>query len=91
MKNPVSIVGANVIFCGHAGYFVADVLKLEGVAVVHASAPVTPAGLFRHEELGRATHRVVDFPVAGFWKPRAGVFVVPIAQFTEVPDGPKKS
>ena len=75
--------GINVQFCGHEGYFIADVRILKGCAIVHASAPVSPDSIYRNNEFGPATHIVVDFPV-GFWKPQLGVFVVPRDQFREL-------
>lgn len=75
-------VGANIMYCGHAGYFVADILYMGPVAVVSASGPVTPGNIHRHGELGSATHQLMDFPMGGYWKPERGVFVVPAEQVT---------
>ncbi|MGC1685433.1 MAG: hypothetical protein WA734_07440 [Candidatus Acidiferrales bacterium] len=70
-------MGVNVQYCGHNGYFVADILEIDGVNVVRASGPVSPDNIMRHEEFGPATHHLSDFPRAGFWQPKLGVFVVP--------------
>ena len=77
-------MGANVQYCGHAGYFIADIWIIAGAAVVHASQPITPGNLFRNNEFGPATHLLSDFPSAGFWKPHTGVFAVPVAQVTKL-------
>ena len=69
--------GANVMYCGHNGYFIADLIQVGNAVAVNASAPVTPANLIRDSRFGPPTHHLLDFPVAGFWKPNRGVFVVP--------------
>lgn len=74
-----SCMGANVMFCGHQGYFIADIHVVGNVAVV-VSAPVTPGGLCRDNEFGKPTHLMVDFPTGGYWKPSKGIFVVPVGQ-----------
>lgn len=74
------IVGANVVFCGHNGYFVADIVLIGNVAVIQAGGPVVPDRLHRNNDLGPPTHHIVDFPKPVFWKPRLGVFVVPKGQ-----------
>lgn len=79
-------IGAVVQYCGHNGSFVADIYRVGNATVVRASEPVTMAGLDR--TLGAVrTHRVQDMPVRGFWRPDLGVFVVPMAQVTELPRG----
>jgi hypothetical protein len=75
-----SKMGAQVQFCGHAGYFMADIFIIGNVAAVRANGPVTPGNIFRNNEYGPATHIVLDFPLPGLWAPDRGVFVVPIAQ-----------
>lgn len=82
-------VGARVMYCGHDGYFVADVLCVAGANVVRANGPVTPGNLFRLTErkCKPATHTMVDLPVAGFWRPDLGVFVVPEDQVKEIGRG----
>lgn len=73
------VIGANVMSCGHDGWFVADLMFIGAVCVVHASRPVEPGNLTRG--LNKcATHVISDFPIAGFWKPKFGVFVVPKEQ-----------
>ena len=72
-------MGARVMFCGHAGYFVADIWHVGNVNIVHASSPVTGDTVIR-EDVELATHQLVAFPVAGFWKPLKGLFVVPEEQ-----------
>lgn len=81
-------IGAKVMFCGHNGWFLADIWKVGNVNVVRAAVhPETPyafqCGLER-ESPEEATHQLVDFPEAGFWRPDLGVFVVPEAQVTEI-------
>ncbi len=74
-------MGAQVQFCGHKGSFIADVWVIAGVNVVVASGPVTPANLDRETT---PTHRLVDFPSAGYWRPQKGIFVVPQKQVVEL-------
>ena len=83
-KKPMlqSKMGAQVMYCGHAGYFMADIFVVEGAAVVKASGPVTPDKLYRRQEFGPPTHLLVDFPSGGLWEPRRGIFVVPANQVT---------
>lgn len=76
-------VGARVIYCGHAGYFLADISVVAGAAVVRANGKVTPGNLVRDDRFGAATHRVSDVE-GGFWRPDLGVFVVPVGQVQEV-------
>lgn len=76
-------MGAVVMYCGHDGWFVADIFKVAGANVVRASAPVSAGNLIRgrnHE----ATHYLKDFPEAGCWAPRDGYFVVPEAQVIDL-------
>lgn len=75
-----SYMGANVVFCGHRGYFIADIHVVGNVAVVALSAPVSPGELCRDNEFGKPTHLMVDFPTGGYWKPSKGIFVVPVRQ-----------
>ena len=77
-------MGANVLFCGHAGYFIADVYNMGSVVAIKASAPVNASNIHRHNEFGPATHHVLDFPTPGLWAPDRGVFVVPKKQFRAV-------
>lgn len=74
------MIGANVLYCGHNGYFVADIIEVGNAVVVRASAPVTPDNIIRDNRLGCPTHHLLDFPKPGFWSPKLGVFVVPRGQ-----------
>lgn len=76
-----SCIGAWIRYCGHNGCFIADIYEIGNVNVVNAGAPVLPEHLER--ELP-ATHHMVDFPVAGFWKPLKGIFVIPQEQVKEL-------
>ena len=71
-------IGAIVRYCGHDATFIADVIEVGGACVVIANGQID-----KHLERPAsedATHHLVDFPVAGYWSPRTGVFVVPSAQ-----------
>jgi hypothetical protein len=74
--------GARVNYCGHDGYFVADVLHVAGAIVVRATGPVSAQNIIRpgSHNYRSPTHTMVDFPEAGFWRPDLGVFVVPAGQ-----------
>jgi hypothetical protein len=72
-----SKMGAMVRFCGHNGSFIADVHKVGNCNVVRANGPVTPDNLDREST---PTHHISDFPNAGYWNSRLGVFVVPEKQ-----------
>jgi hypothetical protein len=73
-----SKMGAIVQYCGHDGWFIADIHRVENVNVIYASRPVTMENLNRPAE--DCTHHITDFPVGGFWKPQKGIFVIPEAQ-----------
>ncbi len=77
-------MGAIVQFCGHRGTFIADIWEVGDANIVHASREVNGDTLER-DNYNEATHHLADFPKAGFWKPRIGVFVVPKDQVTELP------
>lgn len=78
-------VGAYVRYCGHEAYFIADIWKIGNANVVKANGPLTDKLLMRDEEgYNKATHQLVDFPSAGYWRPYLGIFVVPEEQVTEV-------
>lgn len=77
-------IGALVQYCGHDGCFVADIFEIEGCNVVRANGKVNGGNLIRPAK--GATHHLIDFPVAGFWSPQLGVFVVPVAQVQEIED-----
>lgn len=71
--------GAHVMFCGHNGWFIADIYAIGGAVVVRANGHIMPEALIRcrNEE---ATHHVTDFPDIGFWRPDLGILVVPASQ-----------
>jgi hypothetical protein len=75
-------MGAKVQYCGHDGTFVADIFVIAGANVVRSNGPVTSKTLERPTT--GATHHLMDFPSAGFWRPDLGVFVVPKAQVKEL-------
>jgi hypothetical protein len=72
-------MGAKVMYCGHDGWFVADIFLVGNVNVVKANGPITASNLVRgrNEE---ATHHVMDFPSGGCWSPDRGFLIVPQAQ-----------
>jgi len=74
--------GALVAYCGHDGYFIADIYKVGTANVVRANKPVTPDNI-RRPMIG-ATHHMSDFPELGFWRPDLGLFVVPESQVKEI-------
>ena len=76
-------MGAVVKYCGHDGTFVADIYECAGANVVHAGGPINGDTIDRSSR--RATHYLTDFPVASFWHPRTGMFVVPADQVKELP------
>lgn len=79
-----SAIGARVQFCGHNGWFIADIIRIGNATAVRANGPVTPSNIHR-TEIHTITHRLTDFPSAGLWQADRGIFVVPEAQVTEVP------
>lgn len=70
-------VGAIVRYCGHDATFVADVIEVGTACVVIANGDINE-NLMRPAT--KASHHLVDFPKAGYWNPRKGVFVVPSDQ-----------
>lgn len=76
-------MGARVQYCGHEGWFVADIFQIHCVNVVRANGPVTPDNIVR-TEMETITHTLSDMPEAGFWRPDIGVFVVPVAQVKHI-------
>lgn len=78
-----SAIGAYVKYCNHAGWFTADIYKVGTANVVRANGPVTPENIVRND-MGCITHELRDFPVAGFWRPDLGVFVVPESQVIRI-------
>jgi hypothetical protein len=75
-------MGAKVQYCGHDGTFVADIFLVSGANVVRANGPIKHWNLVRPAK--GATHHLMDFPTAGFWRPDIGVFVVPETQVKEL-------
>lgn len=71
-------MGARVQYCGHNGWFIADIFRIGDVCVVKANGPVTPGNIQRPAK--DCTHHVSDFPAPGCWMPERGVFVVPHKQ-----------
>lgn len=83
MPKLATTTGVPVRYCGHAGYFQADLTMVGSAVVVRASGPVTPANIIR-TDLEQAKLWITDFPEAGFWRPDLGVFVVPIDQLKAI-------
>ena len=76
-------MGARVKFCGHDGWFVADVHRVGNVNVVVANGPVKASNINR-KSLETITHEMVDYPSGGYWGEHRGIFVIPEDQVTEV-------
>jgi hypothetical protein len=85
-----SMIGARILYCGHVGWFVADIYKIGTANVVRANGPVTPENVVR-DSLQSVTHELKDFPVAGFWRPDLGIFVVPSAQVVRIRNIPARA
>lgn len=79
-----SQMGARVLYCGHKGWFVADIFRVGTANVIRANGPVKPETIER-VSLELATHHLSDFPEAGFWRPDLGIFVVPEKQVQTLP------
>lgn len=76
-------MGAKVMYCGHDGWFIADIFKIGTANAIKANGPITGSNLVRgYNE--QATHQVFDFPNAGMWAPNLGVLVVPERQVKEI-------
>lgn len=73
---------ARVQYCGHNGWFIADVYEVGDAVVVRASGPITPDKINRPAE--NCTHHVLDFPDPGFWRPDLGILVVPKSQCSKL-------
>jgi len=74
-------MGAQVLYGGHDGYFMADIFVVGRAAVVKAgSERISGDTLFRNQEFGPPTHHLSDFPKPGMWCPERGIFVVPAGQ-----------
>lgn len=68
-------VGVMVRYCGHDAMFIADVIEVGDACVVVAADKIDSC-LIR-PATDEATHHLVDWPKAGYWSPRTGIFVVP--------------
>lgn len=77
-----SKMGAKVQYCGHDGWFIADVHRVGNVNVVVANGKVSGDNIVRPAK--GATHHLEDFPVVGYWAPHKGIFVVPEGQVKEL-------
>lgn len=80
-----AMIGACVLYCGHGGWFVADIISVGTACAVIAGGEVNGGNLIRGR-LSEATHHISDFPRAGYWNAKKGVFVVPAAQVTILTD-----
>jgi hypothetical protein len=81
------MVGVLVKYCGHDGWFVADVYEVAGAVVVRAGDKVSPFNLMRGVDPAfkkDARYHLRDFPTAGFWRPDLGTFVVPADQLEKL-------
>jgi hypothetical protein len=79
--------GARVQYCGHEGWFTADIYEIgDAVAVVNVG-PITPDRLWR-DNMKSITHHIVDFPESGCWKPSRGILVVPKSQLKVIENKP---
>lgn len=81
-----SCMGAKVMYCGHNGWFIADIFLVGNVNVIKANGPITAEGLVRGQ-CCEATHHVIDFPKAGCWAKERGILVVPAKQVKELKKG----
>ena len=75
-----SKMGAVVQYCGHNGVFMADLFVVAGACAVKANGLVSGSNICRDGSLGEPTHHLCDFPLAGLWDPKRGIFVVPAEQ-----------
>jgi hypothetical protein len=69
-------VGLTVLYCGHNGYFKADIYAVGNALVVRAPGKIDGGTLLRGDTF-TPTHHLSDCPQPGFWRPDLGVFVVP--------------
>lgn len=74
-----SKMGAKVMYCGHDGWFIADIFEVGTANAIKANGPITGDNLVRGRN-DEATHHVMDFPKQGCWSPQRGFLVVPEAQ-----------
>jgi hypothetical protein len=83
-------MGAQVLYCGHNGGFVADIFDFGEWNAVKANGPVTPSNIERKNFV--PTHHISDFPISGCWAPERGMFFVPSSQVKELkPKYPRHS
>lgn len=83
-RDPINAIGATVLYCGHNATFIADIIEIEGVAVVRANGNINYC---LQRPSTNPTHHLVDFPKPGFWRPDIGVFVVPKNQVKKIHEG----
>lgn len=74
----------NILFCGHFGYFVGDVIITPFAVTVFSKKPVTPDKLKR-KNLDEACWHITD-AYGGYWNAFEGIFVLPRKSLTEVTD-----
>lgn len=77
-------IGAKVKYCGHDGYFVADIFLVAGANVVRGNGRINGDTIIRPAK--NCTHHLHDFPKSGFWGSSSGIFVVPQEQVVELVD-----
>lgn len=88
----VGCPGAAVEYCGHGGWFVADIVRTGTHCVIVANGPVTGDMLERNRDYD-VTHRLNEVgPMSGkgydgavYWNPQKGIFVVPVGHVTVKP------
>ena len=79
-------IGAQILYCGHNGTFIADVTEIAGAVVVRAPKPINLGKIDRSPAaVENADYHLSDFPMGGFWRPDLGTFVVPTTQLTPLP------
>lgn len=88
-KKAAPLVGAKIMYCGHDGWFIADIIHVGNCAVVRGGHEgprfhgIDAGNLIRgrNEE---ATHHISDFPGPVFWAPGRAIFVVPRKNLKEL-------
>lgn len=71
-------------YCGHRGYFMADVFRMGDTICVRAKKPVTPDSLIRKDFNPESCHfHIQDSPYPGGWWPHLGLFLIPKYQLTK--------
>jgi hypothetical protein len=71
-----------VLYCGHAGMFMADVIVTPFAVTIIAPKEVKPDTLVR-KDLSTASFHISDIN-GGYWNPRRGRFVLPRESVTVV-------